>query len=101
MGGCGTGSRAWGSPDDSAIDASIDAPPDAGPVDPLCFGAAPYVICVSAAPVGVIEPPATTALTLTYATSTCNSGEIITPSNGGPELCVYDYTNIALPAPAS
>jgi len=82
--------------DDSGIDAIIDAPPDAGPIDPLCFGAAPYVICVAQTPVGVVEPAPTTALTLTYATSTCNSGQIVTQANGGPELCVHDYTNISL-----
>jgi len=80
--------------DASLVDGSVDGPPaDAAP---NCFGAAPHIICTGAAPAGVLSQAPTTALTLTYLTSTCNTGEIINPGNGGPEVCVHDYTSVSL-----
>ncbi len=83
--------------DAAMIDARIDGP--SADANPNCFGVTPHVICVGATPTGVYAP--ITPFALTYFTSTCSTGEIVTPDNGGPEVCVHDYTSFVLNAPSS
>jgi hypothetical protein len=69
------------------IDAAID-----GPVIPdLCYGVAPFSLCLSAAPTAPLS------LSGTYDTDACTGGEVLGQGGGGrPDLCVRAGTMVTV-----